>query len=311
MRRPITMSLMGGLGNQLFQLAAGLEIAQRANTTLALDLSWFEQSMRRSANGLVLRPYELEGIADDIPTVKPPQSRLGEVANHARDVAVRRASRLANRSPLPVRVESGADFDPGLLTVPPGTHLWGYFASWRYFPTVAGDVRQRLLSSPRLTEWAASQGARATAERAIALHVRRGDYLTLASTYGHVAPDYYRRALAVVRQLGNEGPVWLYSDDPSGAVGWLDGRVDVDEVVAPPSGAGSLDSLVAMSWSAALVIANSTYSWWAAFLRDAPSRPVVAPRPAWAHSGHPEPRDSLVPSWLTVDCRDNLQRECE
>ena len=69
--RPITMSLVGGLGNQLFQLAIGLEVAHRAGTTLALDLSWFQQSMRRSADGLVLRPYELQGIADDLAEGRP------------------------------------------------------------------------------------------------------------------------------------------------------------------------------------------------------------------------------------------------
>lgn len=303
MTRPITMSLMGGLGNQLFQLATGLEVADRAGTTLALDLSWFQQSRRRSADGLVLRPYELQGIADDIPKVDLPQGRLGELANHARDVAVRRGSRVVNRLPLLARSESGADFDPAVLSVRPGTHLWGYFASWRYFPTVANEVRQRILASPRLSEWAQSQRSLATTSRPIALHVRRGDYLTLSSTYGHVAPDYYRRALSHVRAMGHDGPTRLYSDDPDGAAAFLSGVVDVDDVVVPPADSSSLDSLVAMSGSAALVIANSTYSWWGAFLRDAPERNVVAPRPLWGDSPISDGRDWLLPHWLTMDCR--------
>ena len=303
MTRPITMSLMGGLGNQLFQLATGLEVAQRAGTTLALDLSWFQQSMRRSADGLVLRPYELQGIADDVPKVDLPRGRVGELANHARDVSVRRGSRVVNRLPLLARSESGADFDPAVLTVRPGTHLWGYFASWRYFPTVAEEVRRRILASPSVSEWAQAQTSLASTSRSIALHVRRGDYLTLASTYGHVAPDYYRRALSHIRTLGNDGPVLLYSDDPYGAAAFLAGVVDFDEVVVPPADSISLDSLVAMSGSAALIIANSTYSWWAAFVGDAPQRPVIAPRPMWASKNLPEPRDALLPNWMTLDAR--------
>lgn len=303
MIRPITMSLMGGLGNQLFQMATGLEVARRAGTTLALDLSWFQQSRRRSADGLVLRPYELQGIADDIPKIDLPQGRVGELANHIRDVAVRRGSRMINRLPILVRSESGVDFDPAIFNVQSGTHLWGYFASWRYFPTVANEVRQRILDSPRLSEWAQDQSSLATTSRAIALHVRRGDYLTLSGTYGHVAPDYYSRALGLIRALHHDGPVWLYSDDPDGAAAFLDGAVDVDEVVRPPSGSSSLDSLVAMSGAAALVIANSTFSWWAAFVGDTPARPVIAPRPMWASKDLPESRDTLLPTWLAVDCR--------
>ena len=304
MTRPITMSLMGGLGNQLFQLATGLEVAQRAGTTLALDLSWFQQGMRRSADGLVLRPYELQGIADDIAKVDLPQGRVGQLTNHARDVAVRRGSRMVNRLPLLVRSESGADFDPAVLAVRPGTHLWGYFASSRYFPVVANEVRQRILGSAVLGEWAQTQSSLATTSRAIALHVRRGDYLTLSSTYGHVAPDYYRRALSQIRAMGHDGPTWLYSDDPDGAAAFLFGAVEIDEVVRPPGDSNSVDSLVAMTGSVALVIANSTFSWWAAFVGDAPERPVIAPRPMWASKHLPEPRDMLLPTWLTIDCRD-------
>jgi hypothetical protein len=299
---PITMSLMGGLGNQLFQFATGLEVASRAGTTLQLDLSWFDQPLRRAKHGLILRPYELDGIADDIPRVASPPSRRQGLLRHGRDVVIRRSGRLINRLPVPYLAETGADFNPAVLTTRPGTHLWGYFASWRYFPTVADSVRRRILDCPRLSEWATETAADAQSQGAIALHVRRGDYLTLASTYGHVSPDYYARGLAILRRMEHEGPVWLFSDEPAGARGFLEG-VHVDRLIEPPGETTSLDSMVAMSGTRALVIANSTYSWWAAFLRQEEGRPVVAPRPMWATSSVPEPRDALLPGWVTVDSR--------
>jgi len=299
---PITTSLMGGLGNQLFQFSTGLEVASRAGTTLQLDLSWFDQSLRRAKNGLILRPYELEGIADDIPQVASAPSRVQELIRHGRDVVIRRSGRLINRLPGPYLAETGADFNPAVLSSRPGTHLWGYFASWRYFPTVADSVRRRVLECSTLSSWAAATAAEAQSQGAIALHVRRGDYLTLASTYGHVSPDYYVRGLAILRRMGNEGPVWLFSDEPEGARGFLDG-IHVDRLIEPPGETTSLDSMVAMSGAQALVIANSTYSWWAAFLRQHERRPVIAPRPMWATSSAPEPRDALLPGWVTVDSR--------
>jgi hypothetical protein len=301
-KSPITMSLMGGLGNQLFQLATGLEVAQRANAPLQLDLSWFDQSRRRASGGLILRPYELHGIADDIPKVHPPTGRAREVLTHGRDVFVRRSARLINRLPVPYLAESGADFNPRVLEATPGTHLWGYFSSWRYFTSVKGAVRERVLGCPGTSHWARELSTEATATGAVAVHVRRGDYLALASTYGHVTLDYYQRALAVCRRMGCGGPVWLFSDDPHGARVYL-GDVDIDRVIEPPPGTSSLDSMIAMSSAAALIMANSTYSWWAAFLRESPERPVIAPRPMWATSAIAEPRDLLLPEWITIDSR--------
>jgi hypothetical protein len=299
---PITMSLMGGLGNQLFQLATGLEVAERAGAPLQLDLSWFDQSLRRAPDGLVLRPYELEGIADDIPKVRPPESRVREFFRHSRDLLVRRSGRLVNRLPVPLLAESGSDFNPCVLKAAPGTHLWGYFSSWRYFPTVADSVRLRVLKSPRISTWAHQLAAEATSSAAVALHVRRGDYLTLASTYGHVSREYYQRALAAIRAMGQSGPIWLFSDDPRGAVQALEG-VAIARVIDPPPEASSVDSMLVMSSASTLIVANSTYSWWAAFLQDADNRPVIAPRPMWASSDTADPRDLLPPTWLTLDAR--------
>lgn len=300
---PIVMSLMGGLGNQLFQFATGLEVSLRSGAPLQLDLSWFAQGLRRTPGGLILRPYDLQGIADDIPKAGASAGRLSLLARHAQDASAWRLPRLANRLPLATHYETGDHFDPAVLLSPPGTRLRGYFASWRYFPTAAPDMRRRLLSAASKAPGAFLGPQEAVDERFVAVHVRRGDYLTLSSTHGHVGPDYYRRAVEVLRDLGQEWPIWLFSDDPKGALGFLEGAITVDHVVEPPESSSALESLVLMSAASALVIANSTYSWWAAFLREAPDRTVIAPRPLWRDPSMGDGRDWLLPHWLTVDCR--------
>lgn len=302
-RSPITMALMGGLGNQLFQFAAGLQIALNAKTSLRLDLAWFDQKYRRS-KGLILRPYELDEVAQGIEVYHGPTGRMVSAARHAQDVLLRRIP-SARRGPMSHRFyEDGSSFDRRLLHAPAGSHLSGYFASWRYFPEVVGDVRDRIRSSASGSSWLAEEQNVAHKSGAIGFHVRRGDYLTLSSTYGHVQPVYYSRALSLLRRCGHDGPVWLFSDEPDAARHWLDPHVRVDRVVKPPPRARPIESLVLMSSLSALAIANSTFSWWSAFLEDAPARTVVAPRPTWASEAHAEPRDSLLPHWLTLDCRD-------
>ena len=297
------MSLMGGLGNQLFQLATGLEVSRRASAPLELDLSWFGQGLRRTSGGLILRPYDLHGIADDIPKSTAGKGQLSRLARQAQDATARRAGRAARRLPLRTYYESGDRFDPRALGVPPGTRLRGYFSSWRYFPSVATEMRRRVLEGPSRSPRSLMRAPEALSGPFLALHVRRGDYLTLTSTYGLVAPDYYRRAVGALLDLGYRGPIWLFSDDPRGALEFLQGAVTIDHVVEPPKESSSVESLVLMSAASALVIANSTYSWWAAFLRDAPDRPVIAPRPLWRDPSMSDGRDWLLPHWLTVDCR--------
>ncbi len=106
--------------------------------------------------------------------------------------------------------------------------------------------------------------------------------------------------------LGHAGPVWLFSDEPDAALEWLKPQVRPDRVVSPPVGSHSLESMLLMSLMRALVIANSTYSRWAAFIGETQGRPVVAPQPSWASDVHEEPRDALLPGWLTLVCRDFL-----
>ena len=304
---PITMAVMGGLGNQLFQLATGLEVAKRAQAPLQLDLAWYSQRWRRSA-GLTLRPFELSSIAGDIPFAPLPKSEGAAVVRHARDVILRRSPGLA-LGPLSKFVyETRSAFDSSILRSRPGTHLSGYFASWRYFPTVANDVRTRIRGAAAGLAWCEEWSAAAQRDRPIAIHVRRGDYVTLSETYGHLTQAYYARAIRVLRKCGYSGPIWLFSDEPQEARRWLAEAVTPECVIQPPVEAQSLESLVVMSQASAVVVANSTFSWWSAFLGDTEDRMVIAPRPAWAQEGMPDSRDALLPAWLTIDCRDDGAR---
>lgn len=299
---PITVNLMGGLGNQLFQFATGLEVAHRAKTTLALDLSWYQQKARRS-KGLTLRDFELIDIAQGIELLNRNPNALQSHARHGRDVLLRRIPARLSKFVPRTYVEKLPYFDERVLSLGAGSELLGYFSSWRYFPSVANDVRQRIYASSSGSPWLEREINEMRLQKAVVLHIRRGDYLTLNSTYGHLTPAYYHRAVGVLRRLGHVGQVWIMSDDPEGAMTWLSPNLKVDRVINPPDSTTSIESLLLMSEASALVIANSTFSWWAAFLNPALERSVIAPRPYWANPQIRDSRDLYLPEWLTVDSR--------
>lgn len=302
MKPPIKMNLMGGLGNQLFQLATGLEVAHRAGTTLVLDLSWYQQKARRS-EGLTLRDFELADVAEGLVCVNREPTARQSLVRHGRDVFVRRIpSRLGRLLPH-IYVESSPNFDKSVLELKAGTELLGYFSSWKYFQKIQSEIRGRISHAVGGSPWLDRELAEIQASEPIVLHVRRGDYLTLSSTYGHLTPAYYLRGVDMLRRLGHLGEIWLMSDDPEGAFTWLSPHLGLDRVIQPPSSSTSLESLFLMSAAKSLVIANSTFSWWAAFLDDRSDRPVIAPRPYWANEDTEEPRDLLLPGWISLDCR--------
>lgn len=275
---PVVVKLMGGLGNQMFQYAAGRALALRHDLPLVLDARWFAEQDKRS--------YELGAlgiVVDDIV--------------HDDEAALRHGL-----DQIPTYEEAG--FTHTALTVNAGTGvvLEGYFQSSRHFDDRADVIRHEL--TPALPADDAAMDVRnrmAQASAVIAVHVRRGDYVSEsdASAYhGVCEPSYYRRALALLRRLHPAALHVLFSDDPQ----WAREHIvdDADWIVVEPcEGRSPAQDMALMARAGSMVIANSSFSWWAAWLSGGAD--VVAPRP-WFTAGV-DARDLYAPSWMTVDNR--------
>lgn len=288
--KPITVRLVGGLGNQLFGYYAGAALAAHLSAPLRLDGSWTRHGI--TDHGIGILDLELPGewtIVDDSPVAMGPPGGLPR----------RAAAKLLRTFPTlgrPIRVHQARDigWDPELFDQPPGTRLRGYFQSWRIVEraVVAGYPRRPGLRQP--SPWMERTIARMAADQPIAVHVRRGDYLT-TTDFEILGSDYYEAAVHLLRERGVTGPVWLFSDQPEAATAAL-GRVVPDEVMSSPDGAPT--ELLAMSHAPARVIANSTFSWWAGWMAGDATLTVAPSR--W-FSGAATPDDLLPPGWLVAD----------
>lgn len=285
MGRPITVRLVGGLGNQLFGYYAGAALATRHGVPLRLDTSWTRHGI--TDHGVAIRDLNLPGEWLDDRRLGARLSAPGSVP--ARAVAKAQRQVPALRRPFRVYEASGVGDDPDLLRQPPGTRLRGYFQSWATVQAAvdAGYPRRPALRRP--SPWLAGVAQRAAKERPISVHVRRGDYAKV-DVFGLLGPDYYERALRSLRDHGIDGPVWLFSDEPAKARDLLP---QADEVLS----ASPVEEMLAMSHAAAHVVANSTFSWWGAWMND-PGTPVVAPEP-WFRSG-PAVNGLIPPGWTLI-----------
>lgn len=299
----ITIYPIERLGNQLFLYAAGLEQARRLDVPLYASLGFYGPSKPRRnysfSYGLDL--FDSKLIIPDDPAAHRPIYR-GLPATTTANATNRVIGRFSNQPIGGVFVESSFRYDPRIETIQPGTTLFGYFQSWRYFSTASEEVRVNMLSLRSPSPW--YEEMRQTirpGDRSVILNVRRGDYV-LAETQayqGLARRVYYERALALVRALGATGTVYVMTDSMDDVLLEFAGIADMVPITAP-RGTNTMELIGVLARADALVAGNSSFSWWGGFLGERPGRPVIAPRP-WFTTDTLDTRDLLPPHWITLD----------
>jgi hypothetical protein len=285
MAAAVVVEIFAGLGNQLFQYAAGYGLARLIGAELQVA----------PLSGRADRPFALDRFAFDLrpaPSQTPGQ-RLRE--------------RVSRRTGIPLPglyVEKGFSFDEALLKQAAPIRIRGYFQSERYFAHVAGDVRRMVVLRGPLSAVAQRiADAIDHAPLATAVHVRRGD---LAGSDARMLqdvldPGHYRKANALLaRLLGAEPHYFIFSDEPERAARDLDFLAN--RTIATAGLDRSEEDLMLMARCRHHIIANSTFSWWGAWLAASESQVVIAPR-AWfrpAASRTHNTSDLFPEGWILI-----------
>lgn len=264
----IITRLHGGLGNQMFQYAAGRALVLRYGGELALDLRYFEDAV----------PYGF-GLPHFAAVFR--EARSDELPPHQKRQPLRYATwRALKLSPRLVR-EKGLGFNAHVPTISSGAYLHGYWQSEKYFADVADEMRAELSVTTPPTEANRALLERIRSGVSVSLHVRRGDYANdpaIAAAYGLLSPNYFAAAVDLVRKrIASRPTVYAFSDDPDWAEANL--RFDLDVVVVRGNDSEtSYEDLRLMSACNHHITANSSFSWWGAWLNPSPDKVVVAPK---------------------------------
>lgn len=293
----VVVRLMGGLGNQMFQYAAGRSLSLRRGAGLVLDLSWFHTVSDRHY-GLWALNISAETV--DTPEWSPGRGSrwLGRLLNKVGKVGM---EQLFRPNAVPVYREKGFGFDQAVPGLSAPVCLDGYFQSERYFSDQVSVIRNdfTVISPPneanvRLLE-------RLAGNDAICLHVRRGDYVANAkmNAFHGVCPvDYYRAGLQIVSEGLADPRCYVFSDDPA----WVRANlclplptsvVDINSAEAPQ------EDLRLMAACRHFVIANSSLSWWAAWLGQHPGKRVVAPK-QWFQTANLDTSQLIPGAWMRI-----------
>ena len=189
-------------------------------------------------------------------------------------------------------------FDSNLDALELPVRLRGYFQTWKYAQSLisnAGFVPN--LENPSI--WYSEMSESTKKLKPIVIHVRRGDYQAHGDKYGLLSRAYYLNALKIIPEELRNNPIWVFSDDIDIAKDLLAGELPLGTLwIDPPMKSNPAESFMLMTLGYAHIIANSTFSYWAAQL-SLTSQIVIAPK-KWFKSME-DPRDLINPSWSLVE----------
>lgn len=286
----VGVSLGGGLGNQMFQYAAGLSLAAKLGAELRCNSYHFSKQDTRSMD---LREFGLTWTECRNPS-----------ANGALRAIARRVGLAPQSKPfhgaLYLEEEFGR-FDPRFNTLTAPCYLNGHFQSWRYFEGREPIVRLAFdLGKISGHNLGSTERQIRAARHPVAIHVRRGDYTNPnnAAFHGLLGKRYYDLARSEIEARVESPTYFLFSDDPAAAAAELGQWPNLIVV----GGHSTHEDLKLMAMCEHFVIANSTFSWWGAWLGAAPSKMVVAPEDwfAPAHAQSTLIDDRYPHDWIRV-----------
>lgn len=304
----VTVRIIGGLGNQMFQYAAGLALATRTGAALVLDTTAFENyTLHRYG----LDSWRISGRPGNSNTDILPLwlgDRLGlrwPVRLWKKQRGLFAGRWRTQRIPRYYREPFFPCDSEGWAALEPSVYLDGYFQSPLYFDAIAARVRAEF----RMTTPFSASG-QALLERISALpcpvsvHVRRGDYASnpqTQATHGLLDAGYYTTALDLMDRLtGGAAQYVVFSDDPDAALPLFQGRQVLS--VRHPAPVLPHEDLTLMQACRHHIIANSSFSWWGAWLNPAPGRQVIAPRLWFSRKIlRTQPVHDLIPDgWIQI-----------
>lgn len=286
----IAFQAQGGLGNQMFQYAAARRLALQNQSPLVVDHHWFDHPR----SGETPRPLEL--------TRYPVAMRLATPFELLRWAPMRSRWGRHIKPFLPMNLvrEQGYSVNRNVLSAPSSSYLLGFWQSEAYF----ADIRERLLKEftplapPGPQDLAVIE--RMHQGESVSVHVRRGDYVSLASAsayHGLCTLDYYRRAIQYVADRVNSPTLFVFSDDPEWTKANLQSPFPT-HYVDHNSSDKAFQDLRMMSLCRHHILANSSFSWWGAWLSCSRDGLVIVPE-RWYAVDRPTP--DLIPSrWIRM-----------
>lgn len=289
----IIVQLKGGFGNQLFQYAAALGLAAHHRTGVKVDITALN---KRDDEIMTYRSFDLQALKAD--PAAATENEINKVKQQAFPFNLIDKLRPPHRRKI--YKESSFYFDPHFFNAGDDIYLKGYRQSEKYFANIREEIIAGFQLKTEFIEPVKEKAALLASEKSIALHIRRGDYTnTVVRDYhGILDPGYYQQAIEFLETQMGDCRFYVFTDDQS----WVEQSLVFSrpaEMVSGKISHSHFEDFYLMSQCKHQVIANSTFSWWAAWLNPNPDKLVIAPK-KWFNNAPYDTRDLIPESWIKI-----------
>ncbi|MDD2384956.1 MAG: alpha-1,2-fucosyltransferase [Sulfurospirillaceae bacterium] len=284
----IVIKIMGGLGNQMFQYAYAKALHAKGYA-VKLDLSFIQKNTAHHGFGLEYYGIDLESASiDDL--------KAFNVNGLLR--------KFFNRFNIPAKhyiTEKTLLFSPLLASPNDSVYIEGYFQTERYFKDIKELLLQQFqLRNPLSAYTQKIQQLIEYAPYSISLHVRRGDYLNASaqSYHGLCSLEYYQNAMHYLNEYCQDRMYVIFSDD----IAWVKENMPIENALyICDEGQTPHEDMYLMSLCQHNIIANSSFSWWGAWLNQNPHKIVIAPKQWFANAKMQAQSQDIVPDeWIRL-----------
>ena len=282
----IRIKLTGGLGNQMFQFATAFAIAKRNNVRLSLDLNYINQ--RQLFNG-----FELEKVFNIYSKVSFLNKTLSFQSINFKEILNKIDVTFYNFK------EPHFHYTSKILDIPKHSFLDGYWQSELYFKDYSKEIKKIFNFSDKLDEQNELISNDINQSNSISIHIRRGDFLLKRNDNHYVnLKEYYLKAIEDSSKSINNPKYFIFTDDPL----WVTKNFIIKyshTVIDLNHDTKSFLDMYLMSLCKCNIIANSTFSWWGAWLAKYKDKVVVAPSTSEKYGHWADPK--LLPKeWLQL-----------
>lgn len=267
------VKISAGLGNQIFQYAFYRTLKKNSPDT-KMDI--LEFNYRKHHNG-----YELEKVFNIVPDYAT-QQEINKIADISKDFfsEIRRKifkAKLKVSGEIIQESEIGNQYHPELQSKE-NTYFSGFWQSEKYFKSIETQLREELTFKKLLDDENQKIANLISTTNSVSIHIRRGDYVKSrrVDTFGSVCtPTYYANAIRLIQSKINNPHFFVFSDD----LEWVKENMQIPEAyyVDINTGDNSYKDMQLMSLCRHNIIANSSFSWWGAWLNKNPDKIILAP----------------------------------
>ena len=283
----IIIKLNGGLGNQLFQYSLGRKLSLKNNNVFKLDLSDFTKDNPRSYG---LGKFNIiENFASDEDINKIKKSGVWKLVDKLKPYCKRSAIKY-----------KGYDFDQNILKLSGDFYLDGYWQSEKYFQDIEKIIKEEITLKESLPSKYTELIDKIKNSDSVSVHIRRGDYLSdkISKIYAICPIEYYYKAIEKIKESCPNPHFFIFSDD----INWVKQNLNIPHpkiLVSGDNETKDYEELILMSLCQHNIIANSSFSWWGAWLNQNPSKIVISPD-KWFNDKIGNAKDLIPENWIKL-----------